>query len=146
MRNDSRKPRQHSSHISGFTLLELLVVIAIIGLLSAYVGPKYFSKVGESRQKVAKAQIESFSKALDNYRLDVGRYPNGDVGLNALLVRPVGVARWNGPYLQKALPMDPWGNAYIYRIPGRNGKEFDLSSLGEDGRAGGTGEAADVSN
>ncbi|MFZ6720316.1 type II secretion system major pseudopilin GspG [Undibacterium sp. Ji49W] len=146
MRNDSRKVRQCSSRISGFTLLELLVVIAIIGLLSAYVGPKYFSKVGESRQKVAKAQIESFSKALDNYRLDVGRYPAADAGLNALLVRPVGVARWNGPYLQKALPMDPWGNAYIYRIPGRNGKEFDLSSLGEDGRAGGIGEAADISN
>ena len=146
MRNESDKFMRDFSRAAGFTLLELLVVITIIGLLSAYVGPKYFSKVGESRQKVAKAQIESFSKALDNYRLDVGRYPSADLGLNALLVRPVGLARWNGPYLQKAIPPDPWGNSYAYRIPGRNGKEFDLSSFGEDGRAGGTGEAADVSN
>lgn len=131
---------------SGFTLLELLVVIAIIGLLSAYVGPKYFSKVGESRQKVAKAQIEAFGKALDNYRLDVGRYPASEEGLNALLVKPVGANRWSGPYLQKAIPLDPWEKPYNYRLPGSAGREYDLISFGEDGRSGGTGEAADVMN
>lgn len=132
--------------MSGFTLLELLVVIAIIGLLSAYVGPKYFSKIGESRQKVAKAQIEAFGKALDNYRLDTQRYPTSAEGLNVLLVKPAGSSRWNGPYLQKAIPQDPWEKAYIYRFPGSNGRDYDLLSYGEDGRAGGTGEAADVMN
>ncbi len=131
---------------SGFTLLELLVVIAIIGMLSAYVGPKYFSKLAESRQKVAKAQIEAFGKALDNYHLDVGHYPGTDEGLNALLIKPSGATRWNGPYLQKAIPVDPWERKYLYRSPGNNGREYDLLSYGEDGRPGGKGEAADVTN
>lgn len=130
----------------GFTLLELLVVIAIIGLLSAYVGPKYFSKVGESRQKVAKAQVEAFGKALDAYRLDVGRYPTTEEGLNALLTQPASARRWGGPYLQKAAPMDPWERSYVYRYPGTQGRDYDLLSLGDDGRPGGEGEASDISN
>lgn len=146
MKGCSRQASCGFRGFSGFTLLELLVVIAIIGLLSAYVGPKYFSKVGESRQKVAKAQIEAFGKALDNYRLDVGRYPASQEGLSALLVKPVGANRWSGPYLQKAIPLDPWEKNYIYRFPGSNSREYDLLSLGEDGRVGGTGEAADVMN
>ncbi len=128
----------------GFTLLELLVVIVIIGLLAAFVGPRYFSQVGKSEAGVARAQLEAFARALDTYRLDVGRYPSTEEGLGALTLRPASATKWNGPYLQRAVPLDPWGNAYVYRVPG-TGREFDLLSLGRDGRPGGTGEAADLS-
>ena len=128
----------------GFTLLELLVVIAIIGLLAAYVGPKYFSQIGKSEQGVARAQVEAFSKALDAFRLDMGRYPSTEEGLRALVERPGAAVKWNGPYLQKAVPADPWGRPYQYRAPGTKG-EFDLMSFGRDGQAGGAGDAADVS-
>ncbi|MBL8394062.1 MAG: type II secretion system major pseudopilin GspG [Candidatus Accumulibacter sp.] len=131
--------------MGGFTLLELLVVVTIIGLLAAYVGPKYFSQLGKSEQGVAKAQIEAFSRALDAYRLDVGHYPTSEEGLNALLTRPANAAKWNGPYLQKAVPPDPWGRAYMYRAPGTSG-DFDISSYGKDGQPGGSGDAADVTN
>ena len=130
---------------NGFTLLELLVVVTIIGLLAAYVGPKYFSQLGKSEQGVAKAQVEAFARALDAYRLDVGYYPTTEEGLNALLTRPNNVARWNGPYLQKAVPPDPWGRTFIYRAPGVAG-DFDIISFGKDGQPGGTGDAADVTN
>jgi general secretion pathway protein G len=125
-------------------LLELLVVMVIIGLLAAYVGPRYFSQIGKSERNVAKAQIDGLSKALDAYRLDVGHYPSTEQGLAALVTRPADETRWNGPYLQKAVPPDPWGHAYVYRVQAANG-EFDLLSLGKDGQAGGEGEAADVS-
>lgn len=128
----------------GFTLLELLVVIVIIGLLAAYVGPRYFAQLNKSERSTAKAQIESFGKALDTYRLDTGRYPSTEQGLNALVVKPSDESKWNGPYLQKALPMDPWGRAYVYASPGKTG-DFDLSSVGKDGQVGGEGENADVS-
>lgn len=129
----------------GFTLLELLVVMVIIGLLAAYVGPRFFSQIGKSEVKAARAQIDALEKALDQYRLDTGRYPSSEQGLAALVAQPAGVARWSGPYLKKALPMDPWGNAYIYRLPGEHG-EFDLLSYGKDGQPGGTGEAEDIGN
>ena len=132
------------SHSRGFTLLELLVVIAIIGLLAAYVGPKYFSQVGKSEQGVARAQVEAFGKALDAYRLDMGRYPSTEEGLQALVERPGSAAKWNGPYLQKAVPQDPWGRPYQYKTPGTKG-DFDLMSHGRDGQPGGAGDAADVS-
>jgi general secretion pathway protein G len=128
---------------AGFTLLELLVVVTIIGLLAAYVGPKYFSQLGRSEQGVAKAQVEAFARALDTYRLEVGRYPSSEEGLEALLSKPANAARWNGPYLQKAVPDDPWGHAYLYRSPGRTG-DFEITSYGKDGQPGGTGDAADV--
>ncbi|MGC3965584.1 MAG: type II secretion system major pseudopilin GspG [Rhodocyclaceae bacterium] len=131
---------------SGFTLLELLVVVAIIGLLAAYVGPKYFSQLGKSEQSVAKAQIEAFAKALDTYRLDVGRYPTTSEGLSALLNKPASANRWNGPYLQKDVPLDPWGKAYGYKSPGARGKDFDIISYGSDGQPGGTDTAADITN
>jgi general secretion pathway protein G len=130
---------------AGFTLLELLVVMVIIGLLAAYVAPRYFSQVGRSEIKAAQAQIVAFEKALDTYRLDVGRYPSTEQGLNALLQRPQNDAKWNGPYLQKAIPLDPWGKPYQYKSPGEHG-EFDLWSFGKDGQPGGTGENADVAN
>ena len=130
----------------GFTLLELLVVIVIIGLLAAYVGPKYFAQLGKSEVTVAKAQIEAFEKSLDTYRLDVGRYPTTEEGLAALLVAPPAAGtRWNGPYLKKAVPLDPWGHAYQYRAPGTKG-EYDIVSLGKDGQPGGSGENADISS
>lgn len=129
----------------GFTLLELLVVMVIIGLLAAYVGPKYFSQIGKSEIKITKAQIDALEKALDAYRLDVGRYPTTEQGLAALETKPSNEARWQGPYLKKAVPLDPWGKPYQYRAPGEKG-EFDLFSFGKDGQAGGEGENADITN
>lgn len=129
----------------GFTLLELLVVVAIIGLLAAYVGPKYFGQLGKSEQTLAKAQIESFNRALASYRLDVGSFPTTEEGLNALTVKPANAAKWNGPYLAKALPLDPWDKPYIYRAPGAK-SEYDLLSYGKDGQPGGGGDAADIKN
>ncbi|HEX2648647.1 MAG TPA: type II secretion system major pseudopilin GspG [Burkholderiales bacterium] len=128
---------------SGFTLLELLVVIVIIGLLVGYVAPRYFSQVGKSEVQVAKAQIDGLEKALDQYRLDTRRYPSAEQGLEALVTRPGNEPNWNGPYLKKAVPADPWGRAYVYRTPGRNG-DFDLVSFGRDGKPGGAGEDADL--
>jgi general secretion pathway protein G len=127
----------------GFTLLELLVVMVIIGLLAAYVGPRYFSQVGKSEQGAAKAQIEAFAKALDAYRLDLGRYPSTEQGLNALVVMPGNESKWRGPYLKKAVPLDPWGRAYVYRYPGSKG-DFELMSFGKDGQMGGQEDDADI--
>ncbi len=136
--------KTHKAKQTGFTLLELLVVMVIIGLLAAYVGPRYFAQLSKSERGVAKAQIESLGKALDAFRIDTGSYPNTEQGLAALMVRPNESAKWNGPYLQKALPPDPWGRPYIYRSPGTGG-DFDLLSYGKDGQAGGEDDAADVS-
>ena len=127
----------------GFTLLELLVVMVIIGLLAGIVAPQYFSQLGKSNAKVAKAQIESFGQALDQYRLDVGSYPTTEQGLAALRTAPADLPRWQGPYLKRDIPADPWGRPYVYAAPGQHG-DYDLSSLGSDGQPGGEGEAADV--
>lgn len=132
-------------HAAGFTLLELLVVMVIIGLLAGLVAPRYFGQLGKSNTKVAKAQISSLEQALDQFRLDVGRYPTTDEGLESLNRAPAGVDGWSGPYLKKGIPLDPWGHAYLYQQPGSNA-ELDLYSYGKDGRAGGTGENADVVN
>jgi general secretion pathway protein G len=129
----------------GFTLLELLVVVAIIGLLVGYVAPRYFSQVGKSEITAVRAQIDGFEKALDTYRLDTGRYPTTEQGLNALLAKPGDVPKWNGPYLRKAVPLDPWGNPYRYKSPAEKG-DYEILSLGKDGQPGGTGDAADISN
>jgi general secretion pathway protein G len=127
----------------GFTLLELLVVIVIIGLLASYVGPKYFSHIGKSEVVVAKAQMEAFEKALDAFRLDVGRYPSSAEGLIALMAKPANAPNWHGPYLTKDIPLDPWGGTYQYRAPGPKG-EFELLSFGKDGQRGGVDENADI--
>lgn len=132
------------SRRAGFTLLELLVVIVIIGLLAAYVGPRLFAQLGKSEVTIAKAQMESFEKSLDTYRLDVGRYPTTEEGLGALMTAPPAVAaKWNGPYLKKGVPNDPWGHAYQYRAPGAK-NEYEIVSTGKDGQPGGTGENADL--
>lgn len=129
----------------GFTLLELLVVMVIIGLLAGYVGPRFFAQIGKSEIKTARAQIDALEKGLDQYRLDVGRYPTTEQGLQALIQAPPETARWQGPYLRKAVPLDPWGKPYQYVHPGKKG-DFDLYSFGTDGQPGGEGEAADITN
>ncbi len=130
---------------TGFTLLELLIVLVILGLLIGYVAPNYFQQEDKSKVKAARAQIKALEDALDQYRLDVGRYPTTEQGLAALTVQPVGEGRWQGPYLKKAVPLDPWGNPYQYRSPGEHG-EVDLYSFGNDGKPGGSGLAADITN
>jgi general secretion pathway protein G len=128
----------------GFTLLELLVVVVIIGLLAAYVGPKYFAQLGKSEVTVARVQIEAFEKSLDTFRLDVGRYPSTEEGLLALMSAPAAAAaKWNGPYLKKGVPPDPWGHPYLYRAPGSTA-EYEITSLGRDGQPGGSAEDADL--
>ena len=127
----------------GFTLIEILVVIIIIGMLAALVGPRLFGKVSMAKQKTAKAQIELFGTALDAFRLDVGKYPTTEDGLKALREKPSGAEGWQGPYLPKEIPLDPWNNAYIYKCPGEHG-EYDLISLGLDRVDGGEGENQDI--
>lgn len=136
---------RHPNDSHGFTLLELLVVMVIIGLLASYVGPKFFDQVGKSETKATKAQIVAFGKALDAYRLDTGHYPTTDQGLNALVTKPAGELKWSGPYMQASIPLDPWGNAYLYEMPGKDGQEFEIRSLGKDGKPGGAGDASDIS-
>lgn len=130
---------------TGFTLLELLVVVVIIGLLAAYVGPKYFSQLGKSERTIAKAQIDALEKALDTYRLDIGRYPSTEEGLVALVAKPAGTTQWNGPYLKKEAPLDPWGHPYQYKAPGA-ASDVEIRSFGKDGQPGGSGDNADITN
>lgn len=137
--------RDIKSAQGGFTLLELLVVMVIIGLLAGYVGPKYFAQIGKSEIKAAKAQIDALGKSLDQYRLDTGHYPTTEQGLSALVTKPANESKWEGPYLTKAVPADPWGKPYLYKNPGEHG-DYDLLSYGKDGQAGGSGEAADIVN
>jgi general secretion pathway protein G len=127
----------------GFTLLELLVVLLVIALLAGYVGPKLFGEIGKARVKTATAQMKTLSGALDRYRLDTGRLPSTDQGLKALVQNP-GVKGWHGPYIDNDVPLDPWGNPYVYRAPGQSGRDYDLLSYGADGKPGGTGEDADI--
>jgi len=127
----------------GFTLLELLVVIVIIGLLAGYVAPRYFSQVGKSEVQVARAQIDAIEKALEQYRLDTRQLPTTEQGLSALVTRPGNEPNWQGPYLKKMPPSDPWGRPFVYRTPGQKG-DFELFSYGRDGKPGGTGEDADI--
>ena len=128
----------------GFTLIELLVVMVILGMLAALVGPQIFGKVGKGKQSAARTQIEMLGQALDSYRLDVGKYPSTSEGLNALVTNS-GAQGWDGPYLKKALPNDPWGKPYQYQSPGSHG-DYDLFSYGLDGATGGEGENKDINS
>ena len=130
--------------LRGFTLLELLVVMVIIGVLASYVAPRFFDQIGKSQAKAVRAQFDAFDKALATYRLDTGHYPSTEQSLKALVERPASEARWSGPYLSKAVPADPWGHPYLYRMPGEQGRDYDLQSFGKDGRRGGSGEDADL--
>jgi general secretion pathway protein G len=143
-----RKPDPRSAtaqdRTRGFTLIELLVVILIIGLLTAVVAPRFLGQVSKSEVTAARAQLDALDKALQSYRIDVGRFPNESQGLRALVVAPQGETRWRGPYLQGEVPLDPWGSAYQYRSPGSNGREYELLSLGRDRNPGGSGDDADI--
>lgn len=127
----------------GFTLIELLIVMVILGLLAALVGPKFFKHEGKARQQSAKAQISLFEAAIDTYRLETGKFPATAQGLQALRTKPEGVEKWDGPYLPKDIPLDPWGNAYVYRSPSEHG-DYEIVSLGADGNPGGEGDDMDI--
>ena len=129
----------------GITLIELLVVMVIIAMFATLVGQRLFRNVERARETQAKAQISEFESVLDTFRLDVGRYPTAEEGLQALRARPGTLERWDGPYLRKDVPLDPWQHPYVYRFPGQHG-DYDLLSLGADGQEGGEGENADVVN
>ena len=129
---------------AGITLIEMLVVMTIIGLLAALVGPHVLGKLAGARQNAAHEQINDFMGALGIYRLDTGVYPTTGQGLQALRTKPAGLEKWQGPYLVKDVPADPWGHAYIYKYPGEHGDEPDIISYGLDGKEGGTAEDADI--
>lgn len=131
----------------GFTLLEMLVVLVIIGLLAGLVGPRLFGNVDKSKVTTATTQAKMLRGAIENLRLDIGRYPTAEEGLSLLSKAPADAAlagRWRGPYLEDALPLDPWNNAYQYALPGQNGQGFALYSFGSDGQRGGEGDAKDI--
>lgn len=131
---------------SGFTLIEIMVVMAIIAMLAAMVGPRLIRQQEKAQVKAAAAQIERLGTTLDTFRLDVGRYPSTQEGLAALNSPPSGVSRWDGPYLNKAVPLDPWNNPYQYRSPGQGGRPYDLFSFGADGAPGGEGDNRDITS
>ncbi len=130
----------------GFTLIEMMVVMVIIGLLMALVGPRFIRQEEKASKGAARAQIEMLGTALDTLRLDVGRYPTTQEGLAALRQRPFGMDRWDGPYLKKDVPLDPWGRPYQYRSPGEDGRPYDLYSYGADGGPGGEGDSRDIAS
>jgi len=128
----------------GFTLIEMLVVLVIIGLIMGLAGPRVLNYLSDARTKAAKLQLEAFASALDLYYLDTGRYPSASEGLDALVKRPGNVDIWNGPYIKgNTVPMDPWGHTYVYRSPAEKAA-YEITSLGSDGRDGGTGSASDL--
>lgn len=138
-----KDPKQTKKRQGGFTLIELLIVIVILGLLVGLVGPKMFGKVEGARQKTAKAQIELFGTAIDTFRLDMRRVPKD---LEELVVNKGSDKKWEGPYLPKKIPNDPWGNPYFYKAPGDEGRDYDIISYGSDGTSGGEGENSDITS
>ena len=122
----------------GFTLIELLLVLVILGILAAIVVPKFSGRTEQARQTAAVSQIATFGTALDAFEVDNGFYPKGKSGLQDLVQQPQNAQNWKGPYLKGQVPVDPWGNAYIYECPGKfNPTSYDLMSMGPDGREGG---------
>lgn len=130
---------------TGFTLMELLLVLVIVGLLAAVVGPTMYQRIKPAKETAVREQIENFGTALDIFLVDMGRYPTTQEGLKVLRAKPDGSEKWNGPYLKKEIPNDPWGNPYVYRAPGRSGG-YEIISYSEDGREGGEGDNADINS
>lgn len=141
----NRKHREPGRRQSGFTLMELLVVLAILGLLMSLVGPRVLNQLGGAKTKTAGIQIKDLEQSLEMYKLDVGRFPSTDEGLQALNKKPSGATGWNGPYLKSDVPVDPWKREYYYKYPGEHG-ELDIYSYGQNGSPGGEGEDSDVGN
>src|SRR6266446_7292613 len=132
--------------IRGMTLIEILVVLTLIGIVMGIVGGNYLGQGEKAKAKAAKIEIEQIGQTLDLYKLEVGRYPTSQEGLQALLSAPAGTSNWNGPYWKKAtLPKDPWGNEYKYASPGQHGA-YDIVSLGADGKEGGEGANKDITS
>ena len=141
--NTTQRRRAAQVRQRGITLIELLVVMVIIAMFATLVGARLFRNVDRAKQVTAKTQIQEFEGVLDMFRLDIGRYPTTQEGLVALRTKPPDIENWDGPYLKKDVPVDPWGHAYVYRCPGQHG-DFDLMALGSDGQEGGEGDAADI--
>ena len=135
--------QKHPRGMTGFTLIELLIVMVIISLLAAFVAPRFFGQEKKAKQRGAKGQIALLESAVDTYRLDIGRYPTTEQGLEALRENPGGLDKWDGPYLRKELPLDPWGNPYVYESPSEHG-EYAIVSYGADGSPGGEGYDMDI--
>ncbi len=135
--------RRNFRRQAGFTLIELMIVLFILGLLAALVAPRMMGRVGKAKQKTAQTQIQMLATALEMFYLDVGRYPTEDEGLKALYERPANLPAWNGPYLEKGVPKDPWGHDYVYKCPGQH-NPYDIISYGADGAPGGEGENQDL--
>ena len=135
--------QKYQKSLTGFTLIELLIVMVIISLLAAFVAPRFFGQEKKAKQRGAKGQISLLESAVDTYRLDIGRYPTTEQGLEALREKPDGIDKWDGPYLRKELPMDPWGNPYVYESPSEHG-EYAIMSYGADGTPGGEGDDMDI--
>jgi general secretion pathway protein G len=130
----------------GFTLIELIVVLVILGLLAAVVVPNIYNKLSKSKEQIARLQIKELEGALQMFAFDLGRYPTNAEGLEALVSNPGNLESWKGPYLNRAVPMDPWGKPYVYRYPGTHNNEFDLYSYGPSGVEGGQGDNLDITN
>ena len=144
MTTSIRRKRRPARNERGVTLIEMLVVVVIIGLFVSLVGVNLFKRADEAKRTAARAQIDSFMTAIGAYKLDTGNFPNTDQGLAALRIKPEGLEQWAGPYMPKDIPLDPWGNKYLYKYPGEHGDEPDIVSLGADGQEGGEGNNADI--
>lgn len=138
------RQKQRRRKLAGVTLIEMLVVVTIIALFAAVVGPSLFRRADEARKTAAREQIRNFRTALGAFKLDTGVFPVTELGLNALRLRPGNINNWSGPYLPQEIPLDPWGNPYLYKFPGEHGDEPDIVSLGADGQPGGEGISADI--
>ncbi len=142
MNTEIKRRRRRSQ--SGITLIEMLVVVTIIALFAALVGPRLFGQADKAKITAARTQIDGFMNALGQYKLDTSTFPSTEMGLVSLRVRPGNVPQWNGPYLTKDVPLDPWGRPYQYKYPSEHGDEPEIASLGADGQPGGEGVDADI--